>query len=136
MFNFSYQGFWKIYFLSFQEFFNKIMLVFSKKVILYSKAFKYPRYKKVFNDENLKARFSDMKKLQKASKIKINHKFFFEWFIKKKTIDPMRFMKMFWLISANWCLKQNIVSGMAFRWSDTPQYMELCMTVISHVSAR
>ena len=111
------------------------MLVFSKKVILYSKAFKYPRYKKVFNDENLKARFSDMKKLQKASKKKIS-KFFFWVIYKKKNIDPMRFMKMFWLISANWCLKQNIVSGMAFRWSDTPQYMELCMTVISHVSAR
>ena len=34
----------------------------SKKVIVYSKALKYPRYKKVFIDEIPKTGFSDMKK--------------------------------------------------------------------------
>ena len=38
-----------------------------------------------------------------------------------KTIDPIRFMKMLWLISANWWFKKNIGSGMAFGWCDTPQ---------------
>ena len=51
-----------MYFLSFQDFFNTIMLVLSEKVIVYSKSFKYPRYKKVFIDENSKTGFSDMKK--------------------------------------------------------------------------
>ena len=44
------------------------MLVWSQKMIFYSKAFKYPRYNKVFLDENLKIRFSDMKKLPKVKK--------------------------------------------------------------------
>ena len=44
------------------------MLVLSKKVIVDSKAFKYPRYKKVVIDENPKTGFSDMKELQKATK--------------------------------------------------------------------
>ena len=58
-----------MYFLSFEDFFNKTLLVLSIKVILYRKAFQYLRYKKVFLDENPKTRFSDMKKLQKATKI-------------------------------------------------------------------
>ena len=50
------------------RFFNTIMLILSEKVIVSSKAFKYPRYKKVFIDENPKTGFSDMtifKKLQR-----------------------------------------------------------------------
>ena len=41
----------------------------SKKVIVYSKAFKYPRYKKVFIAENPRTGFSDIKILKKAAKI-------------------------------------------------------------------
>ena len=51
------------------RFFNKIMFALLKNVNFDSKAFKYPRYKKVFLDENPKTRFSDMKKLQKTTKI-------------------------------------------------------------------
>ena len=40
-----------------------------KKVICKSRAFKYQRYKSDFLDENSKTRFSDMKKLQEATKI-------------------------------------------------------------------
>ena len=57
------------FYISFQDFFNKILLFFSIRVILYGKAFKYMLYKKVFLDENPKTRFSDMKKIQKASEI-------------------------------------------------------------------
>ena len=39
-----------------------------KRVMVYNKAFKYPRYKKVFIDEITKTGFSDMrKKLQIAN---------------------------------------------------------------------
>ena len=38
--------------------------------MVYSKAFKYPRYKKVVIDENPKTGFTDMKKLQKAKQYK------------------------------------------------------------------
>ena len=48
---------------------HTILLIMSIKDILNSKTFKYPYYKKVFLDENLKTRFSDMKKLQKATQI-------------------------------------------------------------------
>ena len=40
-------------------------MVLSIKVILYSKAIKFLRYKKVFLGENPKTRFLDMKKLYK-----------------------------------------------------------------------
>ena len=64
-----------VFYLSFQDLW-KIMLVVSttKKVIVYSKAFKYPHYKKVFLDE--KNRFSDMKKFEKR------HFFFFKYYKK------------------------------------------------------
>ena len=55
-------------YLSFQDLFNNILKVLLIKVILYSKAFKYLRYKKVFLDENPKTRFSDIK-LQKTAQI-------------------------------------------------------------------
>ena len=42
----------------------------SQKVISYYNTFKYKCYKKVFLDKNLKTRFADMKKLQKATLIK------------------------------------------------------------------
>ena len=58
-----------MYLRSFQVFVNKLWLVLPIKVILYTKAFKYVRYKKFFLDENLKTRFSDMKKTPKATKI-------------------------------------------------------------------
>ena len=45
------------------------MLVLSVKVMEYSRAFLYMRYKKVFLNENPKTRFIDMKKLQKATQI-------------------------------------------------------------------
>ena len=67
-----------MYFLLFQDFLNTIMLVLSKKGIIYNKAFKYLRYKKVFLDENPKIKFSDMKKLQKAA-------IFFKCSFKKKS---------------------------------------------------
>ena len=43
-----------------------------------------------------------------------------KWF-SIKNIDLTCFMKMWWLIMANWCFQKFISSGMAFRWSDTPQ---------------
>ena len=46
-----------MYFVSFQDFFNNVVLVLSIRVILYSKGFKYLRYKKFFLDENPKIRF-------------------------------------------------------------------------------
>ena len=44
------------------------MLVLSEKVIVQSKAFKYPRYKNVFIDENPKTGFSDKKKHKQKTK--------------------------------------------------------------------
>ena len=40
----------------------------------------------------------------------------------KKNIDPIWFMKILWLFSANWCFQKFIGSGMALGWSDTPIY--------------
>ena len=61
-----------MHFVSFQDLFNIIMLVCKKnKVIVYSKAFKYLRHKKVFIDKKKSKNtgFSDMKKLQKVTEI-------------------------------------------------------------------
>ena len=44
------------------------MLILSENMILYSTAFKYPRYKKVYLDENPKTMFSDMKNSKKPHK--------------------------------------------------------------------
>ena len=104
----------------FQDLLNKIMLPLSKKVIFYSKAFLYPPYKKVFIGKNPKVRFSDLQNSKKHQKYKNSSKIP-EWF-SITTIVPIRFMKMFWLISASWSFQNCIGSGMAFRWSDTPQY--------------
>ena len=49
-------------------FLQKIVLVVSKKVTLYTKTFKYLRYKQVFLDENPKTRGSYMQKLQNATR--------------------------------------------------------------------
>ena len=43
------------------------MLALSEKVIVYIKAFKYPRYTKVFVDENPKTGLSCIKKLLKKT---------------------------------------------------------------------
>ena len=57
----------------FKMFFTKTMLVWSTKktpkAMVYIQAFKYPRYKKVFIDENTKTGFSDMKKIQITQEI-------------------------------------------------------------------
>ena len=42
------------------------MLILSENMTFYSTAFKYPRYKKVYLDENPKTMFSDMKKTPKS----------------------------------------------------------------------
>ena len=62
---------------------------------------------KVFHDENPKKRFLDMNKLQKATQIKkiVPQQQFPEWF-SMTTIDPICFMNVLWLISANWCLQK------------------------------
>ena len=62
-FIYFYQQTQKIYFI-------KILLVFSIKVIAYSKTFQYLRYKKVFLDENPKTRLLDLKKTPKSNKKK------------------------------------------------------------------
>ena len=65
-----------------------------EKVISYSKAVKYLRYKKVFLTANPKTRFSDMTKTLKSHKnIKYFQKTQSECF-SIKTIDPIRFMKL------------------------------------------
>ena len=54
--------------LSVQEFSAKYVNYCLKKNILYSTAFKYRHYKKVFLDENPKTRFSDMKTQESRQK--------------------------------------------------------------------
>ena len=116
-----YQRSWKMYFLLFQDLLNKIMLIWSKNVICHSMAFKCPRYKKVFLDENkIKLGFHTWKTPKSHTNIKMFSKKNPEWF-SIKTIDPICFMKMLWSISAQWCF-QKIGSGLALWWSDTPQY--------------
>ena len=70
MFNFYLSKYMKnVFFFNFKFFVNKILLILSIKLILYSKAFKYLRYKKTFLDENPNTRISDRNKLRKAIKI-------------------------------------------------------------------
>ena len=89
----TFQIDWKLF-----RFLETFMVVLSIKGILYSKTYKYMRYKKVFLDENLKTRFSDINKLLKVIKKHV--------FLKKnpegfsiKTIDSICVMKM--LLSIN-----------------------------------
>ena len=73
------------------------MLVLSEKVIFfYSKAFKYPHYKKVFIDENPKTGFSDINKQTKNIYIYIKmskqkkafvHHWIIPWFSKEDLAD-------------------------------------------------
>ena len=59
-----------VFFFMISRFLTNVLSVLSIKKIFYSKAFQYLRYKKVFLDEDLKTRFSDIKKkLEKATKI-------------------------------------------------------------------
>ena len=58
-----------------------------------------------------------------------------EWItIKKKTIDPNRFMKMLWLVRENWYFQKLIGSRMALRWSDTAQFMEHFTTALNNTA--
>ena len=91
-----------MYFVSFQDLFNKMELVLSIKVILCSKAWK------------------NSKSHTKKNKIKILQKQLPELF-SVKTIDPICFMKPLWSISAHWCFQKIIASGLALWRSDTPQ---------------
>ena len=65
----TFQIDWKLF-----RFLETFMVVLSIKVILYSKTHKYMRYKKVFLDENLKTRFSDINKLLKVIKKNMSFK--------------------------------------------------------------
>ena len=109
----------KCIFYHFTIFFNTIMLFCQKRLLF---TVKNLNNKKVLIDKNSKTGFSYMKK----KKSKKPHKY--KSFLKKecsecfsiKTIDPIRFMKMLWLIIANWCFQKFIGSGMVCGWSDTP----------------
>ena len=78
--------------------------------------------RKFFLDEYPKVRFSDIKNSKKPQKYlrKIYLPKKSDWF-SITTIDPIRFMKMLWSISAHWCFQKYIGSWMTFRWSHTPQ---------------
>ena len=71
MFNFYLSKYTKnvFFFYNFKFFVNKILLILSIKLILYSKAFKYLHYKKNLSWWNPNTRISDMTKLRKAIKI-------------------------------------------------------------------
>ena len=58
----------KIFIIS-RLFDNKIVFVLSVKVLVYSRAIYYLRYKKVFPDEKPKTRFLYTQKIQKVTKI-------------------------------------------------------------------
>ena len=103
---------------------NNIMLILSKKVIWYSKAFKFPCYKKLILDENPKKQgfhtWQNSEKQQNLKK-KCLLKIIPEWLC-ITTIYPISFMKMLLLISTHWWIQNFIGSGMALGWSDTPQF--------------
>ena len=72
------------------------MLVLLKTVILYSKyskAFKYPRYTKVFLDENPKTRFTEMKKKSSNKQHKYKN------FLKKKFLSDLVYKLLILFVS-------------------------------------
>ena len=91
----------------------------SKKMTL--KHFNIRDRKNVFLDEYPKVRHLKTPK-------SLKNIFFFKYICRKNsewfsitTIDPTCFMMILWSISAHWCFQKVIGSGMAFKWSQTPQ---------------
>ena len=110
-----------MYFLYFWDFFNKIILVLSKRWFTL-------RYINIcstrvfFLMKVQKQEFLTWKNSKRPQNKKMSsRKKILSDLVSNKTIDRICFMKMLWLFSANWHFQKNIVSGMAFRWSDTPQ---------------
>ena len=102
-----YQRTWKMYFISSQDFVIKKVFV-----ILYSKAFRYLRYKKgVYWWKSKNKVFYTWKNSKNHSKYKKMSSNFFLWF-SITTIDSICFMKMLWSISTHWCFKKFIDSGL------------------------
>ena len=103
-------------------FFCKIGLVLSIKVILYSicvTSFYWWKSKnKVFRHENTSKSHKNIK--MSSKKIPL-------WF-RKKFIDPIRFMKLLWSISAHLCFLKKIW------WTDTPWFKCPKMCTVQELS--
>ena len=112
---FCYQGTWKTYFLSFQDF--KILLVLLIKVILFSKAFKYLHYKKIFLLKIQIQCFQTRKNSKKPQKSKNVRQKKLKW-LSIKISFLIRFMKLLWSISAYWCFQKKywVQTGFVVVW--------------------
>ena len=91
----------KVFFLSFQDVLNKIMLVLSRKSYRFQKSIQISRLQKSCYCWKFQSKgFQTWINSKKPHKYKMSSKKILCDLLLKKTIDPISFMKMFWLISA------------------------------------